>query len=294
MPRSVAVPPELTCAPFAGRDAVGAGLVTRAQLAGPVWRRLLPDIYAWTHLRLDHQAWCVAAGLFLRDRGAVSGRAAAALWGADVLVRGEPIEVTVPKATRFRTPSGLTVVRSPLPAGDVARWAGIPVTTPRRTAFDLARRLPLIEAVVAVDAMLAARLISRRTLTSLIRDEPYWPGLPQLRKVLMVCDPGAESPMETRLRMILIAGRLPWPVTQFEVRDGSGLFVARLDLAYPEHKLGIEYEGDHHRDRSAFQRDLRRINALRACGWTVLRFAASDIYREPRKVIATVRAALHS
>jgi hypothetical protein len=189
MPRSVAVPRELTYAPFVGRDAVATGLVTRAQLAGPAWRRLLPDIYAWAELHLDHQAWCLAAGLFLRERGAVSGRAAAALWGADVLVRGEPIEVTVPRATRLRTPSGLTVVRSPLPASDVAQWAGVPLTTPRRTAFDLARRLPLIEAVVAADAMLAARLISRRTLTSLIRDEPYWPGLPQLRKVLMLCDP---------------------------------------------------------------------------------------------------------
>jgi very-short-patch-repair endonuclease len=255
---------------------------------------MLPDTYAWAELDLDHRAWCLAAGLYLRDRGAVSGRAAAALWGADVLVRGEPVEITVPRSTRLRARAGLTVVRSPLPARDVARWAGIPVTTPRRTAFDLARRPPLIEAVVAVDAMLAARLISRGTLATLIRDEPYWPGLPQLRKVLMLCDPGAESPMETRLRLILIAGRLPWPATQYEVRDESGLFVARLDMAYPKAKLGIEYEGDHHRGRGVFQRDLRRINALRACGWTVLRFAALDIYREPRKIIATVCAALQS
>ena len=94
--------------------------------------------------------------------------------------------------------------------------------------------------------------------------------------------------------MILIAGRLPWPVTQYRVHDEAGLFVARLDLAYPNARLGIEYEGDHHRSRDAFQRDLRRINALRACGWTVLRFGALDIYREPRKIIATVRAALQS
>jgi len=58
-----------------------------------------------------------------------------------------------------------------------------------------------------------------------------------------------------------------------------------------EHKLGVEYEGDHHRGRGAFQADLRRINALRACGWTVLRFAARDL-REPARLIATVKAAL--
>jgi very-short-patch-repair endonuclease len=154
--------------------------------------------------------------------------------------------------------------------------------------------LPLIEAVVAVDAMLNARLVDRAALTALNDAGPYWPGVRQLRKVLLLCDPGAESPMETRLRMVLIAGRLPWPVTQHVVRDGAGRFVARLDLAYRERKLGIEYEGDHHRDSRRFQRDLRRANALRVCGWTVLRFAARDIYREPRTVIATVRAALQS
>ena len=84
------------------------------------------------------------------------------------------------------------------------------------------------------------------------------------------------------------------PVTRYEVRDAAGLFVARLDVAYPKWKLGIEYEGDHHRGPGALQRDLRRINALRACGWTVQRFAAPDIYREPHKVIATVRATLQS
>lgn len=73
MPRSVTVSRELTYAPFVGRDAVAAGPITRPQLAGSAWRRLLPDIYAWARLGLDHQAWCLAAGLHLRDRGAVSG-----------------------------------------------------------------------------------------------------------------------------------------------------------------------------------------------------------------------------
>ena len=108
----------------------------------------------------------------------------------------------------------------------------------------------------------------------------------------MLCDPGAESPQETRLRLLLLAGGLPRPVTQYEVRDANGLFVARLDLAYPGRRIGIEYEGDHPRERTAFQRDLRRLNALRACGWTILRFAAADIYRDPARTVAIVRAAL--
>jgi very-short-patch-repair endonuclease len=290
----VAAPQELTCVPFLGRDAVAAGLVTRRQLAGDAWRRLFPDVYAWAGLRLDHRMWCLAAGLLLAGRGAVSGRSAAALWGADVLVRGEPIEVTVPVAARVRAGTGLAVVRSSLPAEDVAAWAGIPVTSPVRTAFDLGRRLSLIEAVVALDAMLAARLVTRAEIARFARERPGLRGLPRLRAAIRLCDPGAESPMESRLRLLLMAGGLPRPVTQFEVRDPRGLFVARLDLAYPDRKLGVEYDGDHHRGRGVFQQDLRRLNALRACGWTVLRFASLDIYREPARVVSTVRAALAS
>jgi very-short-patch-repair endonuclease len=80
-------------------------------------------------------------------------------------------------------------------------------------------------------------------------------------------------------------------VTQYVVRTPGGLFVARLDLAYPQHKLGIEYEGDHHRGRAVYRNDLRRINSLRTCGWTVLRFAAAD-FRERARIVTTVRAAL--
>jgi hypothetical protein len=292
MSRAADVPRELTCAPFVASDVVAEGLLTRRQLAGDTWRRLLPGIYAWARLRIDHPMRCLAAGLFLRGRGAVSGRDAAALWGADALVRGATIEVTVPEPTRLRAPAGLTIVRSPLPRGDVAARAGIPVTTPVRTAFDVSRRLPIIEAVVTVDAMLAARLITPDTLAATASARPRWPGLSTLRRVLELCDGNAESPQESRLRLVLIAGGLPRPVCQHEVYDGSGAFVARLDLAYPDLKLAIEYEGDHHRGREVFQRDLRRINRLRALGWTVLRFGAADIYREPIRIIALVKIAL--
>jgi len=75
-------------------------------------------------------------------------------------------------------------------------------------------------------------------------------------------------------------------------RAAVAVFVARLDLAYPKHRLGVEYEGDHHRSRDTFQRDLRRINALHACGWTVLRFGAADVYRQPGRIVEVVKAAL--
>jgi very-short-patch-repair endonuclease len=70
----------------------------------------------------------------------------------------------------------------------------------------------------------------------------------------------------------------------------AGHFLARLDLAYPARRLGLEYDGDHHRDRVTFQRDIRRLNRLRLLGWTVLRFTADDVLRNPDRVVAYVRA----
>jgi hypothetical protein len=280
--------------PFRGRDAVAAGLVTRRQLAGPGWRRLFPDIYLDSSLPLDHRTWCLAAAVLVGQRGAISGRSAAYLWGADTLDRSAPVEVTVGEGQRIRPKLGLTVVHSRLTAADVAMVAGLPVTTPVRTAFDLARRRPMVEGVVSVDALRHRGLVTREQVLRYADEHPAWVGAPLVRPVVALSDAGAESPMESRTRVVLIAGGLPRPETQIEVFDSAGRFVGRIDLGYRAKRVGIEYEGDQHRSRFAFQRDLRRLNALRAAGWTVLRFGPSDIYRHSRSVVAAVRAALRS
>jgi very-short-patch-repair endonuclease len=99
--------------------------------------------------------------------------------------------------------------------------------------------------------------------------------------------------METRLRLLIVLAGLPTPVPQHVVLDAAGRFVARLDLAYPEDRLGIGYDGDHHRERSTWTADLQRHNRLRLLGWTVLRFSAADVLGNPDKVLAQIRAALH-
>jgi hypothetical protein len=179
-----------------------------------------------------------------------------------------------------------------LPPGDVTQWAGIPVTTPARTGFDLGRLLPRIDAVIAVDALLSTRFLNVGELQRFALSRPRWRGAQRLPKLFPLLDSNAESPMESRVRLILIDAGLPRPVAQYVVFDESGTFVARLDLAYPERKVGIEYEGDHHRSRGAFQRDLQRLNALRALGWTILRFGPDDVLRHPGRIAAQVAAIL--
>jgi hypothetical protein len=213
MPRTIAVPRELTTAPFTGTAAVAAGLLTRRQLQGDTWCRLLPDVYVWSGLALDHRTRCRAAGL----------------WGAGVLVRDGPVEVTVPLSTRLRAPDGLAIVRSPLPPYDVTERAGVSLTSAERTAFDLGRRLPVVEAVVAVDAMLAAKLITKSGLAAFATDRPGWPGIDQLTTVLLVSDAGAASPQESRLRVLLLGSGLPRPVTRATITGAAASSSATSD-----------------------------------------------------------------
>ncbi|GIJ49812.1 hypothetical protein Val02_66980 [Virgisporangium aliadipatigenens] len=93
------------------------------------------------------------------------------------------------------------------------------------------------------------------------------------------------------MRLIVIDAGLPEPAVQFPVYDRAGRSVARLDLAYEHLRIGLEYDGDHHRERATFQRDAARLNSLHLCGWTILRFTAADL-RNPELVAAQVREAL--
>lgn len=98
--------------------------------------------------------------------------------------------------------------------------------------------------------------------------------------------------METRLRLLLLDAGVAPPEVQLEVRTGVGGFVGRVDLAWPDLRLAVEYDGDHHREREQFRRDVERLNALRLAGWTVLRFTADDVLRRPAETVRTVIATM--
>jgi len=96
--------------------------------------------------------------------------------------------------------------------------------------------------------------------------------------------------MESVLRWLLHAAGVPTPELQYVIRTVAGEF--RADLAWPELKVLVEFDGDVHRERGVFVRDLRRQNALVAAGWTVLRFSSADVLGRPDDVIAQVLRAL--
>jgi hypothetical protein len=117
-------------------------------------------------------------------------------------------------------------------------------------------------------------------------------GVARLRERLDLVEPATESPMETHLRLVLADDGAPPLCAQYEVRDSSGRLIARVDFAYPQWRIAIEYEGDHHRGRIQFRRDVTRLNALREAGWLVLRFTADDLLQRPADVHRQVASAI--
>ena len=105
-------------------------------------------------------------------------------------------------------------------------------------------------------------------------------------EVVRLANPLAESPMESRTRLIIVLDGLPVPVLQHRV----GPYV--LDLAYPAIRLAIEYDGEAHRVQQRAMRDLDRQAYLSDAGWKVLRFTAAQVMRRPWWVAARVREEL--
>jgi very-short-patch-repair endonuclease len=165
---------------------------------------------------------------------------------------------------------------------------GFRVTTPERTARDLGSRRDRIQAVVALDMALHGALVDIGRLASWVQSHPGEKGVKRLRRALSLADGRSESPMETRLRLELVAARLPTPSVQEDLYDGVGKFLGRVDLFYPDVRLVIEFDGQGHRDRLVS--DLRRQNALINAGYHVLRFTAPDLLR-PGVVSSAVRRA---
>jgi very-short-patch-repair endonuclease len=143
------------------------------------------------------------------------------------------------------------------------------------------------EAVVLLDRVLQGGLTTLVDVRDAVAGMPPCRGSAQAARVAGEADGLAESPQETRLRLLMRRGGLPAPVAQHRVFDQDG-FVARVDFACPELRLAIEYDGLWHGARAPFIDDRRRLNRLTAAGWVVLHVTADDL-RHPERLLARIR-----
>ncbi len=274
---------------FVGSHAIAEGLLTRNQLRTRSYHRLAQNVYADPALPLDHRLRCRGVALLLPPHALIGGHSAAAWFGAPFAALTDPVTVVCPETTRWTGPKGVRVHRTVLEGADRTAADDVPMTTALRTAWDVMTLEPLTTAVAALDAMVAAGHLATADLAGMAdRGAGRW-GVSRVRRAVPLVDPRAESPQESRLRVLLVLAGLD-PVPQFGVLD-HGRFVARVDLAFPDLRLAIEYEGAHHFVDGQIARDEERLERLRAAGWRVIRVSAADL-RDPEGLLARIRAAL--
>ncbi|WP_306306546.1 hypothetical protein [Mycobacterium celatum] len=225
----------------------------------------------------------VAAWLWSGRAATVAGLSAAALHGSLWIDPGLPAELY---RRNGKPVDGIVIHRDELSDDEICTVRGIRATTPARTAFDLGRRKGLVRAVIHVDALANAAKLTAPEVDDLAQRHRGSRGLTQLRQVLDLMDSGAESPQETRTRLVLIDAGLPRPQTQIVVRDNFGDPFARLDMGYEEFKVGVEYDGvQHWTDPARRAYDIDKHAKLLARGWRVIRVSA-DMLSYRRQVLS--------
>lgn len=270
-----------TTRPFPRWQGLRAG-ISRATLDGPSYQRVLHGVLVESgvpltpHLRAQAALVCFFAHAF------ASHATAARVWGAPVTTPpGE--HVTVPIAGERLRRDGVTChVR----AGAVPVVVqGVRVSSLTDLFVEMAECLPLVELVVLGDWM-----VRRKHLTPahLVRAAQCAPGVAGHRapRAASYVRSKVDSPMETRLRMLLVLAGLPEPEVNLTIRDVDGEPVRRFDLSWPDGKVIVEYDGRHHVERvEQWEADLTRREEIDDHGWRILVVVASGVYRDPEATV---------
>jgi hypothetical protein len=271
--------------PFVGSEAVAAGIASHSQLRRR-YTRVFRDVYVSEGTELTHAVRARAAWLWSRRRGVIAGFSAAGLHGSEWIDAARPVDII--HDNRHALP-GLQIWGDRLESDEFELIDGVAVTTPARTALDLACWYPSTTAVAAIDALMRATDVKMADAELLAGRYRGRRGLERARVSLDLVDAGAQSPKETWLRLVLVQAGLPRPQTQISVVDEMGGVIAYLDMGWEDVKVAVEYDGDQHRsDRSQYNWDIRRLERLQRRGWIVIRVVAGD---RPADIVRRVRAA---
>ncbi|TDK93704.1 hypothetical protein [Mycolicibacterium mucogenicum] len=267
-----------------GSEALAAGMVTRNDLRRR-YTRMFPDVYGPPEPTIRERAR--GAWLWSGRRGVIAGVAASALHWAKYVDDDVPIELLWQNG---RPPSGLIVRNEIYAADEVTTYDGIPLTTPARTIFDLGRHLNRDAAVARIDALLWLGRVGVPDVEPIAARYPWARGVEKLRVALELADDGAESPRESRLRLLLTDAGMRPTDTQIPVYEGNRL-ITKFDMGWKQLRIGVQYEGKHHQtDRGQYVYDLQVLPKLEARNWIVVKVIKEDTDND---ILARVAAALY-
>jgi hypothetical protein len=274
--------------PFTRADALAAGISPKA-LRGSRFRRLFRGVYISAEVPVTPLVRAQAALLLHPPTAFASHVTAARVYGLPV--PNLPDEhVGVLRSNDRRPQPGLKshVVR----AARVVRYRGIRVSELCQMFVQLASQLPLVGLVAVGDAMVRKFKIPLEELVGYCASSTDKHASTARRAASYVRE-GVDSPMETRLRMLIVLAGLPEPEVNVKLYDGWGNVRRRLDLSYPEIRLIVEYDGRQHaEDTAQWNSDLERREEFDDGQWRILVVTAKGIYREPERTLQRVHKAL--
>ncbi len=304
-------------APFTAEQALAAGS-TPGRLAAAVRSgtlvRMRRGVYAiGPDAAADAPLMSASAAALILPGAAVSHATAA-------LVHGNPVplgfaataHVTQPGA-RVRSVGNVRVHRADLPEGHTAMQGHLLVTSPARTALDIARTASLPQALICIDAVMRSRVIgstpphlnprlavrdprmrasAREELESLLADMQRWPGISVARRAVSLGDPAAESPLESESRGVFAESLLPLPECGVPVEGADGQ-VYWVDMLWREQRVIGECDGAmKYADPQALYREKLRQEALERAGWRVIRWGYADLLRHRSRLLERLGWAL--
>ncbi|MHC5795031.1 endonuclease domain-containing protein [Lacisediminihabitans sp. FW035] len=296
MPPRVPLPRSLGAAPFSVRQGASAGL-GRGRMLGPDLAQPQRGVRIPAGSAPSVESLCRALRLRLPPSAFFSGITAAVVINLPLPSRSEAsrrLEVSVPAPLRAPTGRGIRGRSVVVRECEIRVWHGIRISSPERVFCDLGADLDLPD-LVAVGDFLIGRMLpltSRDALAAAIASYPGRRGLPVLRAAHPMLSDRSESRKESHLRVIILTARLPGMVANLPITTSGG-FEYRADLAFPRHRVLIEYQSDYHSDPDNFRADITHRARLEADGWFVMQVNANDL-RDPDELVARIRTVLAS
>lgn len=280
------------------RAAVRAGELRRIRSGTYVWARVWDSLDTSGRHRLLVRGVVLKAGApaVVSHTSAVVVHAGP-LWGLPL----DEVHVTRPDQRGGRKEAGVVQHRGALRSEDVVVIGGETVTSPARTALDVAALVGTERAIPVLDDFLHRRLTTRTELESCRQWMNRWPGTLVSNVAVALADGRHESVGESRVGYCFYLGGVPRPRPQWPVRDESGREFARLDFAWPRLGVWVEFDGKEKYLRyrragetvvDAVLREKRREERIaRLTGWRCIRLTWADL-RDPEKLAAYVLAVL--
>ena len=277
--------------PFGRADARRAGIPVR-QLTSARFRRLFFDLYIGADVKVT-PAVLASAILGISPLGShASHHTAAEIWGG--IVPDQPLTHVSSRHGRTRSERQGVRGHESSRGSQVVIFSGLRVSSPEQTFIDLATELGLVDLVVLGDSLVTKR---RTTPLKLATAALGWKGKGGrlARRAARLVRVGVDSPMETRLRLLMVLAGLPEPVVNHIEYDAIGGWAKRFDLSYPDLMLIIEYDGRQHaEDDRQWGRDISRREELDSDGWRLIVVRSSGIYVEPGRTLERIADAMRS